>query len=132
MRSTESVEETMTITNYNVVEIICNKCGDKDTEEDYDHERFQELSMSFGYGSRYDSEHWSFDLCDQCITDLIKTFKHVPKGFGEDSHFARYPQTMFENWKETEEINLEAGMTPEEIKAHGGSIYATFEEDEEE
>lgn len=114
-----------------LVKVTCNKCGDKNIEEEYDYERFSEISLSFGYGSMYDSEHWSFDLCDQCLTDLIKTFKLVPEGFGEDGYFAKYPQIMFEHWKETGEVNLEAGMTRQEIIEQGGSIYQSFCEDEE-
>lgn len=113
-----------------LVKVTCNKCGDKNIEEEYDYERFSEISLSFGYGSMYDSEHWSFDLCGNCLTDLVRTFKHVPDGFGEDNHYATYPQAMFEHWKETGEVDLEIGMTSEEIETRGGSIYQDIEEED--
>lgn len=126
MRETEDIQET--VTNQRIVKVICNKCGDKSTEEDYDFERFQEFSISFGYGSRYDSEHWRFDLCDECLTELVRSFKVVPQGFGEDSYYATYPQIMFDEWKVTGVVDLEAGMTKEEIAERGGSIYVDDDE----
>lgn len=71
-------------------------------------------------------------MCDNCLRNLIKTFKHVPKGFGETTYYARYPQVMFEKWKETGELDIEAGMTEEEIEKQGGSIYTPEENQVEE
>lgn len=130
MRDFKYVKETAV--KRRLVNVTCNKCGDQSTEEEYDNEKFSEFSASFGYGSKYDSERWGFDLCDDCLTDLVKTFKHVPDGFGEDSYYAEYPQTMFEKWKETGVVDLEAGMTAEEIEARGGSVYQDLTEEDEE
>lgn len=126
MRKTEDIHEV--ITNQRIVEITCNKCGLASTEDNYGFDKFQEFSTSFGYGSRYDGEHWRFDLCDKCLTELVKSFKIVPDGFGEDSYYAVYPQIMFDNWKKTGVVDLEAGMTEEEIAERGGSIYVDEEE----
>jgi hypothetical protein len=115
-----------------MVSISCNKCGnetkfnkelDNNQNFSYDINEFQEFNCSFGYGSRYDNERWSFDLCDNCLTDLVKTFKHAPEGFGDDGYHITYPEIMFEEWKETGRINIEAGMTKDEIDANGGSVY---------
>lgn len=129
MREFKNLEKTKTYTQ--LVKVSCNKCGDANTDEEYDKERFSEINLTFGYGSDYDNERWSFDLCDDCLTELVKSFKHVPDGFGEDIYYAKYPQVMFERWKETGKIDLEAGMTPEEIENQGGSIYSEYFEDEE-
>lgn len=119
-KNEEVIEKRRTI-----VSVTCNKCGEMDslsTNEPNSH--MNHFSAGFGFGSHYDMESWSFDLCEDCLTELIKTFKHVPAGFGEDNYSAHYPQATFEEWKETGVVNLEAGMTPEEIEANGGSIYA--------
>jgi len=36
---------------------------------------------------------------------------------------------MFEKWKETGIVDLEAGMTPEEIEENGGIIYVDRDDD---
>lgn len=132
--------ETKEVTSIDdvVVEIGCNKCGKTvhlnkdDIEIEHQREEFSEINLSFGYGNRYDSQRWSFDLCEDCLTALIKSLKYVPEGFGEDSYYAVYPQTMFEHWKKTGEIDLESGMTQEEIDLRGGSIYSGEEDKNEE
>jgi len=66
--------------------IICNKCGkNQELEDEFDLEinKFQTINLSFGYGSKYDMEYWNFDLCEECVTDLVKSFKYAPNGFGE-------------------------------------------------
>ena len=135
MRSYEKDEEI--VVNQKLTSISCNKCGTNSSyamngEQLHDMEEFQEFNTSFGYGSRYDMERWSFDLCDDCLTELIKSFRIAPNGFGEDSYYAVYPQAMFNKWKETGEVDLEAGMTKEEITERCGSIYMSEEESKEE
>lgn len=130
MREYKSIKQTIEV---NVLQnITCNKCGDSSVENDDQtcHERYQTFQTSFGYGSRYDMEAWSFELCEDCLTELVRSFKHVPDGFGEDNYCAKYPQIMFEHWKETGVVDLEAGMTKEEIASHGGSIYLDESEEE--
>jgi hypothetical protein len=129
LRNVETVEEV--VMNHKLISVTCNKCSKRSTDEGYGHKSFQEFNTSFGYGSRYDSQNWSFDLCDDCLTELIQSFKIVPTGFGESSYYATYPQIMFDEWKETGVVDLEAGMTEEEIAANGGSIYTSDGEQEE-
>lgn len=123
--------------------VTCNKCGVSEDRSDgncnseygdyydtgYD-DTFASFETNFGYGSRYDNEHWSFDLCEECLTELVKTFVVVPDGFGEDSYCVKYPQVMFDEWKETGQFDVEAGMTTEEIAENGGSVYGEETEDE--
>lgn len=90
--------------------IHCYKCGKSDviTKGDYcTQEKYQGFSVSFGYGSDYDMERWSWTLCEDCLVDIIRTFKHVPDGFflfpesiyiDKDRH-----QSVFEKWKVTGE-----------------------------
>jgi hypothetical protein len=109
--------------------VTCNKCGKSQKLHGEDYQRnwqagkYQSFYCSFGYGSSYDMERWDFDLCESCLTDLVHTFKIVPNGFGEDDYTAWHPQIMFDEWKTTGSINLEAGMTQEELEENGGSIY---------
>lgn len=68
---------------------VCNKCGKEEVEENPEQDftvdnKIHELGVSFGYGSIFDSEYWGFDLCNDCLMEFIKTFKHKPDGFGED------------------------------------------------
>jgi hypothetical protein len=50
-------------------------------------------------------EHWSFDLCDDCLASIVKTFKFPPDGFMKDGYniisSEEEYQKVFENWKET-------------------------------
>jgi len=136
MRTYNEVEETRVDIDYKLTSVTCNKCGVSEdrnvgdfSDDGYD-DNFASFRTHFGYGSRYDNERWQFDLCEGCLTELVKTFAVVPEGFGQDSYFATYPQVMFDKWKETGELDLEAGMTAEEIEENGGSIYEPFSEDE--
>lgn len=124
---------------YTETAVGCNKCGKttqltgEEYEQEWTKEEYPEFHLSFGYGSSYDSETWQFNLCEDCLTELVKTFKRIPTGFGEGGgYFAHHPQAMFEEWKGTGIVNFEAGMTPEEIEANGGSIYSNNEEEEHE
>jgi hypothetical protein len=62
------------------------------------------ISLGFGYWSKFDMEHWSFDICDNCLEDVIKTFKIAPDGFKVDSGWLvseKEHQKVFEKWKDT-------------------------------
>lgn len=121
----EHKKEERTIQETVVTNVICNKCKKESTNETWGKSVFQEFHCSFGYGSQYDMETWSFDLCEDCLTDLIKTFEVVPYGWSTDNYAPPFsPQASFDKWKATGEWDMEAGMTPEEIDANGGSIYA--------
>lgn len=93
-----------------VKSITCNCCG-KTTEldgEDYQREwklnEFQHLNLIFGYGSKFDMDSWTFDLCEDCLLEYVKTFKLVPNGFMLDRYndlTQEQHQMIFDNWKET-------------------------------
>lgn len=133
MRKTVSFETL--VNKEKLTEICCNKCGratkfEDDSDTDYSINEYQTINVGFGYGSRFDMQSWSFELCEDCLVDLLKTFKYSPSGFGQDSYYAYNEQQTFEDWKETGIIDLEAGATKEEIAANGGSIYGETEEDD--
>lgn len=88
--------------------VACNKCGKETTKEDcrWDTE-YQNIKLSFGYGSGHDSENWNFDICEECLITYVKTFKYVPRGFKIDGSLILMQdesdehQATFENWKKT-------------------------------
>lgn len=127
MQRKETITKFEEVTDSVVIEVTCNKCGASSTRKnEHDHyfsNEFQTFHTNFGYGSKYDNERWEFDLCDDCLTELLKTFMYGPSGFGQDSHIAHDEQATFQKWKETGVVDLEAGMTKEEIEKNGGSIY---------
>lgn len=57
---------------------ICNKCGKK---FEYDEglcgwqNLVHKFVIKFAYGSKYDYERWDFDLCEDCIEEIVSTFK---------------------------------------------------------
>jgi len=82
------------------INIVCNKCG-KSIVRSYS-EDFKTINLDFGYESSFDGEYWSFDLCDDCLEDLVRTFKYVPSGFKLDNHLPMNDvthQKVFDDWK---------------------------------
>ncbi|WP_227939998.1 hypothetical protein [Alkalihalobacillus deserti] len=89
MRKYEKKEITKVERAYLETSITCNKCGKTKQLEGEDYERewqsnvFQSFTTHFGYGTRHDTEKWNFDLCEDCLTELVRSFKHLPDGFRE-------------------------------------------------
>lgn len=83
------------------VTYVCNKCGKEEVEDTPEQDftvnnKIHEFGVNFGYGSSFDTEYWRFDLCNDCLMGLVKTFKHEPDGFGED-YGEKYLE--FNEWK---------------------------------
>ena len=57
-------------THKEVVAIKCDRCH-KEYSNDYDHD-ITPIQIEFGYGSKFDTEIWNFDLCDECIEEVFK------------------------------------------------------------
>lgn len=87
--------ETRRVTRYDVEfvakTITCNKCGKSADIKEGDYydfhfkrEEFPTIELSFGYGSKWDREHWSFNLCEECLETFVESFVHKPDGYGED------------------------------------------------
>lgn len=106
----------------------CNKCGNE-AEQGENHmsegflwnEQFKNIELSFGYLSKFDNETWKFTLCEECILDMVKTFKYVPQGFYIDStptsiEMTEQHQEVFDYWKETGEWEDLRFYTYEELK----------------
>lgn len=39
---------------------------------------FQSFQLNFGYGSKFDEQTWTFDLCEKCLEEFIHTFQIMP------------------------------------------------------
>lgn len=56
----------------------CNKCGSLFDEKNNGYswnDLIHHFSISFGYGSfNYDCETWNFDICENCLSELVKSF----------------------------------------------------------
>lgn len=59
-----------------VDKIICNKCGCETKSSSYG--GVCNVNVSGGYNSTYiaDEAKYKFDLCEKCVFELMKTFKH--------------------------------------------------------
>jgi hypothetical protein len=63
-----------------VLDVICNKCGESCyniPQDPYSYEGIQ-VSKTGGYYSKHlgDMNEYKFDLCEKCLWELMKTFKH--------------------------------------------------------
>jgi hypothetical protein len=129
----KSITEQKEITK--VVEVVvsesvqCNKCGKECDKGEEFNENMNNFYFGFGWGSRYDGETWDFDLCEECLVDIIKSFKVVPNGFKQDPSL--YPvekdhQKVFDLWKITGEWHSFINYTVEEIEEFRGVFKEEF------
>lgn len=58
----------------------CNRCGrfHEGGEEDITSNFFHDVHLMFGYGSPLDMTLLDFSLCELCLFEIIKDFKHAP------------------------------------------------------
>lgn len=93
--------------------VTCNCCGKSFEVENSG--SVQQFAPMFGYDSQYDSSgFWRFDMCEDCLVNLVKGFKVVPEGFMRDKSYIQtfeldhdLHQKLFEEWKKTGEWNCE-------------------------
>lgn len=98
MRNTEYTPVTK---NIEVVQsVTCNKCGKTFTPDEEDEFLdIHKVDVRFeGERNRYHSKCWWFDLCDTCLIDFVKTFKHAPDWF--NGSIGEGAQKEFEKWIE--------------------------------
>ena len=61
-------------------DLICNKCGKSlkqiiSTDGDFNFCGLEEVQMICGYGSKNDGTIYTFSMCEDCVLELIKSFK---------------------------------------------------------
>jgi hypothetical protein len=49
----------------------CDRCGKFKLEEDWFTKDIMSFSYSFGYGSTHDQDEISFDLCEDCLFEIL-------------------------------------------------------------
>lgn len=86
MRITEI--KTKTVESEEVVDVICNKCGESCKENDCTDSPgignvfcgLVEVSVDGGYFSPVfdDGIGYKFSVCERCLDEYFKTFKHPP------------------------------------------------------
>lgn len=65
----------------------CNCCGRTFTDTgdiDFTPNFFHEFAAYTGYGSPLDDEKIEFTLCELCLMEIMRTFKHQPTCDGEN------------------------------------------------
>ena len=72
------------ITVEKVVVKGCNKCGKRLGGPSMS--KIQSLNINFPWGSTFENTSWQFELCDECIKELVVSFVGVPQGFGGRYH----------------------------------------------
>lgn len=58
--------------------ITCNCCGKEFQAKDNNPcwaNTIHSFNISFGYGSRHDMDIWTWDLCEDCIEEIVSKFK---------------------------------------------------------
>ncbi len=74
-----------------LVDVICDCCGKSCKTQNIvgrtDFE-FMTLSANWGFGSKYDMQSWSAEVCESCVTKKLKfiTFKKTGMFVGKDSN----------------------------------------------
>ena len=63
------------------VKAYCNQCSKNITTPSIEHKHIEgaHVSIKGNYGSKHDTEHIEFDLCDECIDKLIAGCQIKPK-----------------------------------------------------
>ena len=59
-----------------LISVTCDCCGKTDNIPYYSD--IQRHVLSFGYGSKFDTEEWHIDVCDKCIEAWTNSFEHKP------------------------------------------------------
>lgn len=64
----------ITVTKNQIDKVVCNGCGKElDSHTDY-----LSVDKKWGYGTSYDGDEHSFDLCEDCYGKIINGFKIAP------------------------------------------------------
>ena len=76
----ESHEERHTTTRVVVDDVVCNRCGKSCKDSmDMNYEGLLEATVRGGFASKLgDGVEHRFSLCEDCLIELFKDFKHAP------------------------------------------------------
>lgn len=82
MREYTVEEKNVTLYDKVLTKAVCNRCGKEVTnkkESPWEVNEIHNITIDFGYGSKFDLQTWNFDLCDECLEGFVKTFKIPPE-----------------------------------------------------
>ena len=70
------MREYLNLQENEISKVFCNQCGKELTVENgYVMDGSFAVDYGFGYFSNKDGEKHSWDLCDDCYDELVKSFK---------------------------------------------------------
>lgn len=73
----ETVAKQKVVIETTVTSVTCNCCGHKVSGRDADYNNnITSLRVDFGFGSKFDTDQWSMDICDSCLENWVGTFKY--------------------------------------------------------
>ncbi len=100
---------TRTITEEEVDDILCNKCGRSCKDlSGWGYEGLLEAYISGGYGSKIgDGVGCEFSLCETCLLELFEIFKFPPKFLEYGAFSGDLNAIAAENSDEEEETKTE-------------------------
>ncbi|MFE6075617.1 hypothetical protein ACFVQB_14190 [Paenibacillus sp. NPDC057886] len=108
------ITETITKEVSKHISSTCNKCGvEKEFEQvdDYIFNNYSHrINVEFEEGSIYENQRWAFDLCEECLVALVRTFSEAPEGIQAN----KYPRESFEHFKLTGEFDEFSGYSESE------------------
>jgi hypothetical protein len=79
MIKTKTKKVTKEVIETVVEDVLCNKCGSSLSDSYSNYEGLVEANFTGGYGSKIgDMTQVTFSLCEDCLLELFKTFKHEP------------------------------------------------------
>ena len=62
--------EEITVRQYRTTDVDCDVCGQSTRQEDTGEFQYATLSAYWGWGSGYDGERHTLDLCEECYDKL--------------------------------------------------------------
>jgi len=68
------IEEKTHITE-EVIELVCDRCGAKEKRYDMSGTNVASFRHTFGFLSKRDNDEISFELCEKCLMEMLKTFE---------------------------------------------------------
>lgn len=79
----KTIVKTVTKEEIEVIDILCNKCGESCDNSGTGHSFYEGLieeTIDFGYGSNHfgDGTSVTFSICESCLKEYFSTFKIKP------------------------------------------------------
>jgi hypothetical protein len=68
---------TKEITTKEIEDITCDKCGKSMIIDKYS-TAGGKMEVGFGYGSKFDMDHYRLDICDDCWTGFYTSLTNKP------------------------------------------------------